>query len=251
MAYTIASLLFAVLFLFFGVGSVFAGEPPIQSTPSNGSTTFSSTLNWSAPFYSLYPGKPYRIQVDDDLSFPSQTINKDYYTKNTYYNPVLNEGTWYWRVKAKDSSGIWSDWSNVWSFILQASTQSTPTLTPAPSPTPIPTPTIAPNPTTPLKTKAVASPIKTSDPLPSVQEKEKEKEKVNAALPTSSLAKIEYRIASVAGEATATATLSASPNAEIKSQKQLNFPILVGLALMVCGFGSLGYVYLRNKSRLR
>ena len=117
---------------------VFAGESPTQTIPANSSTVSSSTLNWQSPSYSLYSTNPYRIQIDDDPLFPSSTINKDYYTKNTYYSPVLDPGNWYWRVKAKDSSGIWSDWSSVWSFILQSNTQSapspSPTITPSPSP---------------------------------------------------------------------------------------------------------------------
>lgn len=114
----------------------YAGEPPIQTSPDNGSVVSSSTLNWQAPSYSLYSTNPYRVQVDDNSSFLSSSINKDYYTKNTYYSPILSEGTWHWRVKAKDSSGIWSEWSSVWSFTLQSI--PTPTLTPSPTPSSTP-----------------------------------------------------------------------------------------------------------------
>lgn len=126
-----------VLLLF--VRPVYAGEPPIQASPDDGSTVSSSALNWQAPSYSLYATNPFRVQVDDESSFPSASINKDYYTKNTYYSPVLSEGTWYWRVKAKDSSGIWSEWSSVRSLTLQ-STPPSPSPTPTPAPTPTPTP---------------------------------------------------------------------------------------------------------------
>lgn len=117
-----------------------AGEPTILTEPSNNSTVTSSKLQWQAPSYTLYPNNPYRIQVDDNPSFPSSTINKDYYTKNTYYTPTLNIGTWHWRVKVKDLSGTWSDWSSIWSFTLSESVASpTPSSTPiqTPSPTPI------------------------------------------------------------------------------------------------------------------
>lgn len=122
---------------------VFAGESPIQTSPANGSTISSSTINWQTPSYSLYATNSFRVQVDDDQSFPGSTINKDYYTKNTYYSPVLNEGLWYWRVKARDASGAWSNWSNIWSFTLQ-STSSSPSPSPIPStttPSPTPSPT--------------------------------------------------------------------------------------------------------------
>ena len=124
----------AFVYCLLSASTVFAGDPPTLTSPSNNSTVTSSTLNWQAPSYSLYSTDPYRVQVDDDPSFPSATINKDYRTKNPYYSPVLNEGVWYWRVKAKDSSGIWSNWSGIWSFTLQTSSPATPTPTPSPTP---------------------------------------------------------------------------------------------------------------------
>jgi len=117
---------------------VFAGEAPTLLTPSNNSTVTSSRLGWQTPSYSLYSSNPYRIQVDDDPFF--STLNKDYYTNNTYYTPTLSFGTWNWRAKAKDASGVWSEWSNIWSFVL---TNSTPSPSPiqSQSPTPIPSST--------------------------------------------------------------------------------------------------------------
>lgn len=138
----IQTIIFAIIVLFISPVGIFAGDPPQLSSPSNNSSVFSSALNWQAPSYELYSSNPYRVQVDDDSSFPSSSINKDYYTKNTYYGPVLDAGIWYWRVKAKDSSGNWSDWSSVWSFTLGGST-STPTPTASPTPSPTTTPSAA------------------------------------------------------------------------------------------------------------
>lgn len=107
---------------------VFAISPPVQISPNNNSQVSSSKLTWETPTYQLYPNNPYRIQVDDNSNFSS--VYRDYNTKNTYYTPVLTDGIWYWKVKAKDSSGTWSDWSSVWSFTLVKST-STPTSTPS------------------------------------------------------------------------------------------------------------------------
>ena len=141
-------MILAILFLiagFLAIGKpVYAVSPPVQLSPVNNSTVSSSKLTWEAPQYTLYPTNPYRIQVDDNSNFSS--IFRDYTTKNTYYTPVLNEGTWHWRIKAKDSGGTWSEWSNAWSFILGSSTPSpsptpTPTSTPTSIPTPSPTPT--------------------------------------------------------------------------------------------------------------
>lgn len=107
--------------------SVFAISAPSQTSPTDASTVSSSTLTWQTPSYTLYSGNAYRVQVDDDSSFAS--INKDYYTANTTYSPTLSDGLWYWRVKAKDSTATWSDWSSVWSFTLSSTTSS-----PSPSP---------------------------------------------------------------------------------------------------------------------
>jgi len=127
---------------------VIAGEPPTQISPSNNSTVSSSTLNWQAPSYQLYSPNPYRVQVDDDSTFSS--LNKDYYTNNTYYTPTLNPGTWFWRIKAKDISGTWSDWSATWSFILATSMPSsspTPSVPPNQSPSSTPPPSSVSQPT--------------------------------------------------------------------------------------------------------
>jgi len=132
-----------LLSLLIFVKPVLAGDPPTQISPANNSTVSSTALNWQAPTYTLYPTSPYRIQVDDDSSFSS--LNKDYYTTNTHYTPTLSTGTWFWRVKAKDESGLWSNWSSIWLFILSESIPSpspatTPTPSPADNPTPTPTP---------------------------------------------------------------------------------------------------------------
>ncbi|TSC88597.1 MAG: weak similarity to S [Microgenomates group bacterium Gr01-1014_7] len=124
------------LLLFYPVAPVFAADPPILTSPSNNSTVASSTLNWQAPLYPVCSNyDAYRVQVDNDPSFPSSSIYRNIYTKNTYYTPQLTLGTWYWRVMVRDETcNNWSSWSTVWSFILATST-------PSPTPTPSSTPT--------------------------------------------------------------------------------------------------------------
>lgn len=122
---------------------VFAIDPPIQTSPVNGSTVSDTNMQWQIPSYILYSGSHYRIQVDDDQSFSS--TNKDSYPENNSYSPNgLSDGTWYWRVKAKDSTGNWSDWSSIWSYILSSVTP-TPTDSSTPTTTPTPTPNNSPN----------------------------------------------------------------------------------------------------------
>jgi hypothetical protein len=122
---------------------VFAGESPTQLGPAYGSTVTLSKLEWQAPTYPLYSnGSPYLVVVDNDQDFSSPEKNSVYLTNN-YYSPKLDLGTWYWRVRAKDLDGNWSEWSPAWSFTLSDSTpipssQLSPTNNPIPTPTSIP-----------------------------------------------------------------------------------------------------------------
>lgn len=121
----------------------FATNPPSQISPTNNSQVSSSKLTWETPTYSLYSTNPYRVQVDDNSDFSS--TYRDYNTKNTYYTPVLTAGIWFWRIKAKDSNGIWSDWSNTWAFTLATTSPAVaPTTTPASTPSPTSNPTLPP-----------------------------------------------------------------------------------------------------------
>ncbi|MBI2596825.1 hypothetical protein HYW41_01600 [Candidatus Daviesbacteria bacterium] len=238
-------LFLAVLFLFLGVKSVSAISPPVQISPVDNSQVSSSKLTWETPAYPLYSNDPYRIQVDDNSDFSS--VYRDYKTERNYYKPVLTEGTWYWRIKAKDSSGTWSDWSNSWSFIFASATPSpepSPTQTPTPSSTPTPTPTPKPKPTPTPKTPA-PTPIQsgpTASPSPPVTSTPKASLSKSIITP-----KPNYRIASVAA-----ATASATPSAKVavKNQKQINYFVWIGIIFIFAGISSLGYIYLRKNANL-
>ncbi|OGE32095.1 hypothetical protein A2631_03175 [Candidatus Daviesbacteria bacterium RIFCSPHIGHO2_01_FULL_44_29] len=154
---------FITLFLTFGPSKVLAAPAsPPQTSPADSSTVTTTKMVWQAPSYSLYTdGSPYLIQVDEENSFGSPYRNT--YLSNTSYTPTLSYGLWYWRVKAKDSSGTWSDWSNVWSFTL-AATLPSPTPTPSPSPSPTPSPIAASTPTQTFSVSNLPSSINSSDP---------------------------------------------------------------------------------------
>lgn len=62
--------------------------------------------------------------------------------------------------------------------------------------------------------------------------------------------KISFQIATIAGAATQSSTPSAFEKSEVKSQKQINFPLFVGIALILSGFSSILYIYLRSKRSL-
>ncbi len=237
----VASILFAF--------PVYAGDAPSLSSPENNSTVSSSTLNWQAPSYALYSSNPYRVQVDDDSGFGS--LNKDYYTSNTHYAPTLSYGNWYWRVKAKDSSGNWSDWSTIWSFSLAAAadtptTAPTATVIPTTKPTPTPTKTPTPTPTPKIPTNTPVSAV-TKTPTTSANSVSAYtilSQRNNS--PASSAAKTDYQIASIAGVAT---TPSPQPNTktEVAGQQLFNFLPWIGGILVLGGLGSLGFIYLRSR----
>ncbi len=225
-------LILTLLFLFFGAGFTFAISPPVQSSPINNSQVSSSKLTWEIPSYPLYSKDPYRIQVDDNSDFSS--VYRDYKTENTYYKPVLTEGTWYWRIKVKDSSGTWSDWSDGWSFIL---TTATPMPTATPSATPSPSPSLTPAPT--------PSRSKTPAPTPGPTTPSTAQETVATPIPVKSRPKVNYQIASIAA---VTSSPSPSAKVEVKSQKQTNYFVWAGLTLIFAGIVSIGYIYIRKNA---
>lgn len=143
--------------LIFIAPPVFAGEPPQLSSPSDGTTTSSSKLEWQTPSYPLYSGgSPYMVQVDDEQTFTNPEKNNIYLTNN-YYTPQLNPGTWHWRVKAKDVDGVWSEWSSVWLFTLTSNSPN-----PSPSPTPDPLSDPAPTPVPTLTPQSTPQPTSSS-----------------------------------------------------------------------------------------
>ncbi len=85
---------------------------PGNPTPPDGTITNDTTptLSWDAPSDSGGSGlKNYRYQVDDDPDFSSPLKNG--YTTNTHYTPSLSDGTYYWRVRARDNAGNNGDWT--------------------------------------------------------------------------------------------------------------------------------------------
>lgn len=75
-------------------------------------------LNWT---YEDGVQASYQIQIDDSsASFPSPEVDTgEVASASASYVPTYNfnwDTRYYWRVKAKNQSGIWSNWSNVDNF---------------------------------------------------------------------------------------------------------------------------------------
>lgn len=97
---------------------VLATISPNLESPSSGSITDkeSPTLVWNWSGACVSSGSCYLVQIDDQPDFLSPY--RDHYTTTTSYSPQLTNGSWYWRVKAKDTDNIWSPWSEIWNFTI-------------------------------------------------------------------------------------------------------------------------------------
>ncbi len=129
-------------------------------------------------------------------------------------------GDYIFKVARYTSSGSGPTWSNETTIKIISTSSDTQTSTLAKiSPTSSNTPT-------PSTTKVVTT---TSSPKTTSQ--------------------LTYRIASVAGITTGTASATSSANIEIKNQKQINPVLWIGLISVFAGAGSLGYIYWKKKRR--
>ena len=102
-----------------------SGPPsPTLQTPGDGSTTNDSTpfFNWTSASGAV----DYQIQVDDFTSF-STPVRNEIVGASNYTPSALPDDEYFWRVRARNSAGIWGDWTPVWSFTIStAPTCSTP-----------------------------------------------------------------------------------------------------------------------------
>ena len=91
-------------------------DAPTLVSPGNGTTTSDNTpsFNWNSPSGAVI----HQLQVDDGSTFFSPLI--DYTTSNSNYTHYsgLNDDLYYWRVRARDAGGNWSDWSIAWGFLI-------------------------------------------------------------------------------------------------------------------------------------
>ncbi|MEM4729132.1 MAG: M6 family metalloprotease domain-containing protein [Thermoplasmata archaeon] len=90
---------------------------PTPVSPSDGAWTNKTkpALNWT--FSDSDPGDSqtaYRVQVDDDSGFGSPLWDSGDVVSSANGTAVgtdLGEGKWYWRVRTRDSGGLWSGYS--------------------------------------------------------------------------------------------------------------------------------------------
>ena len=130
----------------FRVDTLPPASPHLRSPGSGaGVNTLAPTLVWDSVAEVSLPVL-YQVEVDTSSSF--NTTNKkssEWISSTSWQTPSLSEGTWYWRVKAKDNAGNEGGWSSSQSFIVDVNPPSTPTIscsthpsaTPTSSPSPV------------------------------------------------------------------------------------------------------------------
>ncbi len=107
--------------------------PPTPSRPSLGAPTKGSlinaeenppTLSWNAVDYA----ESYDLQVSTSSRFSTLEIDQTGITETTYALSALDDGKYYWRVRAKNSNDVYGSWSSAWYFSVDGTPPAAPTL---------------------------------------------------------------------------------------------------------------------------
>ncbi|MCD6166249.1 hypothetical protein J7K19_06045, partial [bacterium] len=100
---------------------------PNLISPANGTATNQNTptFDWS----DVSGAVEYQIQVAGNNTFSSPKIDRFGLTSSTYTTTSpFTDGTYYWRVRAKDNLNNWGGWSTVWSFTIDTQGPPVPNL---------------------------------------------------------------------------------------------------------------------------
>ncbi len=102
-------------------------EAPILVSPENGSTQTQSTVNldWNSTPENSLPVY-YYVEVSDNPEFPYENDNSGWITGDSWSTSTLSQGTWYWRVRAKDNAGNEGEYSGYRTFTISLQAQSSP-----------------------------------------------------------------------------------------------------------------------------
>ena len=84
-------------------------------------------LDWSNSSDAGTGVNGYRVQVDNSSSFGSPEFEA-YPTSSSGTTTCLNDGYYYWRVRAQDNADNWSSWSSIRGFRIDRTAPSAPTL---------------------------------------------------------------------------------------------------------------------------
>jgi fibronectin type III domain protein/WD40 repeat protein len=103
---------------------------------SNWSAVYTVNIRSSdiaAPLLNSFTGSPvpltwmpitwatrYEVQIDDHSDFSNVIYGDNSLTSASVTTPTLAPGTYYWRVRARNASGVWSAWSTIGSFTVES-----------------------------------------------------------------------------------------------------------------------------------
>ena len=81
---------------------------PVLSLPANGAIVHANpTFSWLASTGAT----KYQLQYATDSGFSANVFTTGELATTSYTpSPAMTVNTWYWRVKARDAAGNWSDW---------------------------------------------------------------------------------------------------------------------------------------------
>ncbi|MCS7131748.1 MAG: DNRLRE domain-containing protein, partial [Hadesarchaea archaeon] len=91
---------------------------PAPVLPENNAVRgeLSIVFAWTEP----EPGVIYHLQIDGEPNFPPPHVHENSQLgENLYSYRFTNEGTYFWRVRARDAAGNWGEWSGVFKFTIQ------------------------------------------------------------------------------------------------------------------------------------
>ncbi len=110
--------------------TVVAPLVPELNRPADGSlvTEFPLILSWQTVIDDDLIGYLVQLSKTSDFSQQTQIQSRVDALNNTYKISYLNEGTWYWRVKALFDRNVESAWSNTSILLVEGSYQLTPFL---------------------------------------------------------------------------------------------------------------------------
>src|SRR5690606_35923786 len=101
------------------VRNVIVSSPTNDTPRLNRFITATPVLTWAGITWAT----GYEIQVDNNSNFSSPEYRSGLINANTLSHTLtatLPNGTWYWRVRARNSSGIPGAWSTIGSFIIES-----------------------------------------------------------------------------------------------------------------------------------
>ncbi len=99
---------------------------PLLSAPTNGSTVTST--QWQLQWESVANAAQYRIVISANQDLSAPEIDTTAHSSNTVYSPAgLQDGNYYWQLRAIDINGNESAGSEIWGFTLSLQDNTAPT----------------------------------------------------------------------------------------------------------------------------